>query len=78
MLAAAYAEDVSGWQLTALNTLLSDPISINKADDEHPASYVNGQHLTRAMRDAGLSAVLVGVTEETQPDHGNESADSIT
>jgi hypothetical protein len=66
VLTAARAEGLSKWALIALNTLLIDPISINEATDEHPASFVNGQHRTRAMRDAGLSAVLVGVIEEVE------------
>lgn len=64
---AARAEGVSTWALTALDSLLADPIAIHRADDERAASFVNGQHRTRAMRDAGMRAVLVGVDEPVEP-----------
>ena len=70
VLTAAQTKGLSKWGLIALNTLLSEPITIEAASDNHPASFVNGQHRTRAMRDAGLPCVLVGVIEEidTQTD----------
>jgi hypothetical protein len=67
VLAAAEAEGISGWPLQALDSLLFDPVVISEADGRHPALFVNGQHRTRAVRDADLPAVLVGITEEVDP-----------
>lgn len=67
VLAAARGEGLSGWRLQALDSLIHDPISIHAATKERPAVFVNGQHRTRAMRDAAVSAVLVGFAEEVDP-----------
>lgn len=57
VLDAARAEGVSGWNLEALYSLLVDPIMIGENDGN--VWFVNGQHRTRAMRDAGVTEVLV-------------------
>ncbi|KJK46486.1 hypothetical protein UK23_23330 [Lentzea aerocolonigenes] len=57
VLDAARAEGVTGWTMAALYSLLGDPIVIGENDGE--VWSVNGQHRTRAMRDVGVTEVLV-------------------
>lgn len=66
MLGNARAEGITGWERQALNSLLVDPIVIGKNDDDPAVWFVNGKHRTRAMRDAGVTEVLV----EAQPQVG--------
>ncbi len=55
---AARAAGVDGWKYEALYSLLIDPIVLVETDNGQ-ITFVNGQHRTRAMRDAGVPAVLV-------------------
>ena len=57
VLDAARAQGVTGWTMQALYSLLVDPIVIGENDGE--VWFVNGQHRARAMRDAGVTEVLV-------------------
>ena len=71
---AARAEGVTGWAMEALHSLLADPIVIGENDGE--VWFVNGQHRTRAMRDAGVTEVLVAdsprVGTTIRPQHTGE------
>ncbi|TWP46036.1 hypothetical protein FKR81_37315 [Lentzea tibetensis] len=59
VLDAARADGMSGWPLQALRSLVKDPILIRK-DAKLRSVIDGGQHRIRAMRDAGLTEVLVG------------------
>ena len=74
VMTAARAEGLSEWSLQALNSLIADPIMTQRAGGAH-VGFTNGQHRTRAMRDAGVAAVLVGREELAEPDEaGVESS----
>ncbi|MEV6639645.1 ParB/Srx family N-terminal domain-containing protein [Amycolatopsis sp. NPDC051371] len=59
VLDAARADGMSGWPLQALKSLVKVPILIRK-NAKSQSVIDNGQHRLRAMRDAGLTEVLVG------------------
>ncbi|MDT7784830.1 MAG: hypothetical protein QOF58_3249 [Pseudonocardiales bacterium] len=59
VLEAGRAEGLTGWAQQALNSLLMDPIVVVHAGDGHEVGFVNGQHRVRAMREAGVTEVLV-------------------
>lgn len=58
---ASEATRLTTWQQQALGSFFTEPIGI------HANGYVGGQHRTRAMRDAGLSAVLVATDVPDDP-----------
>ncbi|WP_146772038.1 hypothetical protein [Lentzea atacamensis] len=59
VLEAAHVDGITGWDQQALHSLLVDPIVLGKNANEPTVWFVNGQHRTRAMRDAGVTEVLV-------------------
>lgn len=62
---AADAEGIRGWERDALHSLFLDPIVLTSDDDEDRGRpwYVNGQHRSRAMRDAGVARTLTRCDE---------------
>lgn len=55
----ASAEGITGWELKALDSLFSDPMGVQRAYGDWRRSYVNSQHRTQAMLDAGVRRTIL-------------------
>lgn len=57
----AQAEGLSSWELNALNTLISpgDGIQLTVQAGRRRTAYINGQHKSQALLDAGVRRTIV-------------------